>query len=105
MKTNQLTLLILVLGLALLAWSPWMPAGRAAAAAEEAFDRAWEGVVDGCGLDCEGCGARPVAKVPFGYVVQLEYACGMIPADLPEYHERATLLVSMLGTVHGIVGP
>jgi hypothetical protein len=38
-------------------------------------------------------------------LVTLEYGCGMLPADTPEYHERTLIFVSSLGTVHGIPKP
>jgi hypothetical protein len=38
-------------------------------------------------------------------LVTIEYACGLIPADLPEYHQRATSFISPLGTVHGLPTP
>jgi hypothetical protein len=37
--------------------------------------------------------------------VTLEYGCGMIPADTPEYHKRTLAFVSTLGTFHGIPTP
>jgi len=38
-------------------------------------------------------------------MVTIEYACGLIPEDLPEYHEHTTAFVSALGTVHGFPKP
>jgi len=88
--------------LAFAAWSPWISETYAQNAVTTGFDDAWEGVVDGCGLNCNGCGSMEAWRVPFGMRVRLEYACGLIPADLPEYHEQDVFFVSFLGTVHGL---
>ncbi len=105
MRIRFLVALALVLGLSLLAWAPWETPSRYANRVERAFARAWEGIVDGCGLDCARCGARPTVRVPFGYLMDLEYACGMMPADLPEYHEQAIVLVTVFGSIHGMPVP
>jgi hypothetical protein len=89
----------------LFAWSPWLTRAYAETRAVEAFDKAWEFVVDGCGTNCKGCGTVSSQRVPFGVLVTIEYACGLIPADTPEYHQRATAFVSSLGTVHRIPEP
>lgn len=94
-----LTLVLLVL------WAPWLDEQRAEALTEQRFTAAWQGVIDGCGLDCRGCGAEQAQRVLAGYLVDLEYACGMLPADEPAYHERARVLVSVLGTLHGLPVP
>jgi hypothetical protein len=86
----------------LFAWSPWLTRASAEVRTVKAFDKAWESVVDGCGMHCKGCGAVSSRRVPFGVLVTIDYACGMIPADLPEYHRQSTAFVSPFGTVHGI---
>lgn len=88
-----------------LAWSPWLAGPRVEAIAENAFTRSWQGVVDGCGLDCAGCGVTSSRRALFGAVVEIEYACGLIPADLPEYHQQTTGFVSCFGTVHNLPEP
>jgi hypothetical protein len=91
------------LGLLVLAlWAPWLTRGAAEQRAVQSFDAAWQGVIDGCGLNCNGCGVKDAQKTWFGYQVQLEYACGMLPEDSPEYHQHSTAFVSFLGTIHGI---
>ena len=105
MRVRSFIALALALSLVFLAWAPWESGRGYAAQAEVAFAAAWEGIVDGCGMDCTNCGARLAVRIPFGYLIDLEFACGMIPADLPEYHQRATVLVTIFGTVHGIPGP
>jgi hypothetical protein len=105
MKRNQF-LLIAILGLLVLVlWSPWISPQYAKERAVAQFERAWLNVVDGCGFGCHGCGAAGVRKVPFGAQVTLEYACGMLPADSPEYHQQATVFVSSLGKVYGLPRP
>jgi len=99
-------LIFLLLAMALIcAWSPWLTNASAEALTEDSFNRSWEFVADGCGLDCQGCGAISSQRVPFGVLVTLDYACGLIPADLPEYHRQSTAFVSPLGTVHGLPTP
>lgn len=86
-------------------WAPWMTRARAEGQAAATFQAAWAGVIDGCGLDCTGCGAVESHWVPFGYSVTLEYACGLIPADTPEYHQRSTGIVPAVGPAFGFPGP
>jgi len=86
-------------------WAPWLTSRFAERQAVDSFNKAWEFVADGCGTNCIGCGAVLSERVLFGVIVTLEYGCGMIPADLPEYHQRTTVFVSALGTVHGISAP
>jgi hypothetical protein len=103
-KNISITLIAFVL-VALLAWSPWLTEAVAKARAENVFARAWEFIPDGCGLYCKGCGAISTRRVPFGVLVTLDYACGLLPADLPEYHQQSTAFVSGLGSVHGLPTP
>ena len=100
---TNLILLLMLLGLA--AWSPWITTEFARARAEGGFAEAWDGVIDGCGIHCNGCGAKAVEKDLFGAWVTLEYACGMLPADTPEYHQTHTGWVSFFGTLHGFPAP
>jgi hypothetical protein len=89
-------------GLAIcLAWlSPWVTESFAAARAVYAFEKQWRHTQDGCGFHCKGCGVRNTEKVPFGRTVEIEFACGLLPSDSPEYHRTQTRFVSFLGTVH-----
>lgn len=91
--------------LGLLARAPWLTAEAAQERAASAFTASWSGVPDGCGLNCKGCGAVGAERAALGWQVEIEYACGLLPADLPEYHRRATLYVSPIGTVHGLDRP
>lgn len=93
--------LLLVLACALaLYWAPWLSAEAAEQRVEAAFTAAWAGVADGCGISCQGCGAKGAARAAFGWRVEIEYACGLLPPDRSEYHRRTLLFVSALGTVH-----
>ena len=107
MDTRKFILLwtLVVLIVVTLAWSPWLTAARVEAAAEETFTRSWQGVVDGCGLDCTGCGVTSSRRVLFGAVVEIEYACGLTPASLPAYRQQAAGFVSCFGTVHNLPEP
>lgn len=96
---------VLFLLIVIFAWSPWLSNTSAKGRTEDFFTHAWEFVADGCGLNCQGCGAISSQRVPFGMLVTIDYACGMIPADLPEYHRQATAFVSPLGAVHGLPTP
>ncbi len=103
---RPLTVLLLITLLALLlAWAPWLTRQRAERLVEETFVAAWQGIIDGCGLECEGCGVKTSRRLPTGYSVEIEYACGMIPFDSPEFHQTSTAYVSPLGTVHGLDTP
>jgi hypothetical protein len=103
-KFSSIAVIVLVLT-AILAWSPWLTQVSAEDRAVDSFVKAWEFVADGCGISCRGCGAVSSQRVPFGVFVAIDYACGMIPADLPEYHRQITAFVSALGTVHGLPKP
>lgn len=103
---KKLLTMTVVMGLAVIcAWAPWLTRVSAEQQALGSFNRAWESVIDGCGTNCKGCGAISSRRVPFGVLVTIEYACGMIPADVPEYHQQTTVLVSAFGTVHGLPRP
>lgn len=93
-------ILILLLGAG--AWAPWISDSTAKNRTLAAFAGAQSGIMDGCGVTCEGCGATATRKVPFGRLVTLQYACGLLPADLPQYHRRKAVFVSAFGTVHGL---
>ena len=99
------SILVALLLVMLFAWSPWLTQASAEVRAVRAFNNAWEFVVDGCGTNCNGCGVVSSQRLPFGVLVTIEYACGLIPADLPEYHEQTTAFVSPMGTVHGLPTP
>jgi hypothetical protein len=84
------------------AWAPWISDSGAKARTVAAFDAAQSQIMDGCGFNCKGCGAVSTRKVAFGRRVRIEYACGLLPADLPQYHRQREVFVSAIGTVHGL---
>lgn len=90
----------LVIGLSY--WSPWVTEPLARRRAMNSFAAGQVGIADGCGFNCKGCGAIGARKVAFGYEVRIEYACGLLPADAPEYHKTGVFFVSPLGTVHPV---
>ena len=105
MKRKSLLLIIILILLVLVFWSPWINGQYAKERAVAEFERAWLNVADGCGFACHDCGAVTAKKVPFGAQVTLEYACGMLPADSPDYHQQASVFVSPLGMVYGLPTP
>ena len=71
-------LLIMVLFLlVLLAWSPWQTKESAVNAVIRAFESGQADIIDGCGFNCEGCAVESSQKIPFGYLVNIRYKCGM----------------------------
>jgi hypothetical protein len=96
---------VLALILALVLWSPWLTTAYVERRVIQEFSSAWDGVVDGCGFDCEGCGVIRVSRLTFGYSVEIEYACGLLALDSSEFHLAGMAYVSPLGTVHGLPGP
>lgn len=104
-KLLQISLITIILALGIFAWSPWITQELAEQRTEQTLQETWLDVADGCGIDCSGCGAVRSRRAPFGVIVTLEYGCGMIPADTPEYHERATVFVSSFGVLYGLPRP
>jgi hypothetical protein len=96
---------IIVVIIVLSAWSPWLTQSFAESRAVDSFNSSWSTVIDGCGTNCKGCGAINSKRVIFGFEVTLEYGCGLMPEDIPTYHEHATGFVSAFGTVHGFPKP
>lgn len=105
MKRKYLFLSLTGLTVAAFLWAPWITKARAEARTVQAFETAWQGVVDGCGFQCEGCGVKGSRRVIAGHKVEIEYACGLIPYDAPEFHMTEEAYVSFLGTVHNISRP
>ena len=84
----------------MLVWSPWLTSTQATHLVNTAFDRKWHGIADGCSLG--KAGIQSVRRVALGYTATIEYACGMLPSNSPEFYRRATVYVSPLATVHGL---
>ena len=71
-------LFIIVLSLLILvAWSPWQTKESAEKIVMSAFESEQAGIIDGCGFSCDGCGIESSQKIPFGYLVNIKYKCGM----------------------------
>lgn len=94
MKMN-IALAILITTTVFLAWSPWVTKEYAEKKVIGRFEKEWTGVIDGCGLNCEGCGIIDSRKIPFGYLITIQFKCGM-----KEYFQQDTNFVSFLGTIH-----
>lgn len=96
---KKITLIVGVILLLLLLPSP-ISRAYAKFWAVTSFHLSQSGVIDGCGFNCDGCGVKDIQKRWLGYSVTLEYACGLLPRDAPEFHQTQTVFVSFLGTVH-----
>lgn len=106
MSGKSSAVILIACGLvALCAWAPWVSQDDAGRRAVQAFNEDWASVADGCGTNCKDCGVVSSRRVPFGVRVTIEYACGLIPEDSPEYHRQTGAFISALGTVHGLPGP
>ena len=90
---------IIAIVLILLIWAPWLTKQYAKEKVMDQFVSAWDGVVDGCGFDCAGCGVTKSERTLLGFKVEIEYACGLIPEDTPDYHQVDQVFVSVLGIV------
>jgi len=95
------TILILLIGLC--AWSPWLTKNTASRVAEDQFDQAWNGVIDGCGISGKEYGAKDFHKVPFGAILILDYQCGLIATNEPPLH--TSVYVTFIGTTFGYPKP
>lgn len=99
---NILVVIISIAALLVVAWSPWITNSYSEKIVSEKFAAEWRGVTDGCGFNCGGCGIKESQRTLFGVNVKIEYACGMLPSDSPEYHKTNNVFVSSLSTVHGV---
>ncbi len=104
-RSNRTWAIAAALAVLLLIWAPWMTAAQAQIRATKAFNSAWAGVADGCGFNCLGCGPTRVQRVPFGCRVVLEFACGVASNEQQPAHQTTSVIVSLLGTVHGLPHP
>jgi hypothetical protein len=103
-KRVTFAFLVLAVVLAVL-WAPWLTPQYVEGRVVDAFNAAWQRVKDGCGFNCRGCGVTQLQRVPAGYVVHIEYACGLLPEDSAAYHRTGCVYVSVVGTVHGLPRP
>jgi len=103
MRKLFLTLLLPVIAVALLAWSPWLTKDNTSRIAEDQFNQAWNGVIDGCGTSGKEYGVKDYRKVPFGAVVILDYQCGLVMPNEPPLHTN--VYVTFWGTTYGYPKP
>ena len=75
--------------------APWITKDYAEETVSGQFSSKWQGVMDGCGV-------KGSYRTFFGYAVEIEYACGLLPSDSPEYHRTEELYVTFIGTIHGL---
>jgi hypothetical protein len=98
-----ITLALSLMLSALAAWSPWVTPWFAEQTGIVQFNLKWMNVIDGCGFNCEGCGATGYRKAAFGAHVTLQYGCGLIYPGEPL--KSSDIFISFLGTAHGIPKP
>jgi len=96
------TILFLII-VSLCAWSPWITQGTASRLAEAQFNKAWSGVIDGCGTSANDLGAKDFQKTPFGARVTLDYQCGLVMPDEPSL--QTNIYVSFFGIAFGYPKP
>ncbi len=88
--------------LILTTWAPWITTGVATRIVTKKFTAQWFGVMDGCVLNCDGCGIKKVQRTPFGVKVNIAYVCGVQQINSLANQKAKTIFVSFLGTVHGL---
>jgi hypothetical protein len=103
MQKLLVPLISLFVVIALSAWSPWITPDNAASLAETQFNRAWNGVIDGCGTSGDDLGAKDFRKVPFGAMTTLDYQCGLVMPGEPALH--TTVYISFFGIAFGYPSP
>jgi hypothetical protein len=98
---KKIIILAIIILLVILAWSPWVTKDYAEQRTIISFESKQEGIMDGCGFNCENCGVSGSSKTLFGYIVRFGYGCGfkMFPGSPSPDHVDKTF-VSFLGTVH-----
>lgn len=103
MKNKKLLIIVcFVILLHTFIWSPWITKDYAEYLVSKKFTSKWEGTVDGCGFNCDGCGVKESHRTLFGYSVTIEYACGFVPLGSTGSHQTDEIFVSSFGTVHGL---
>ena len=94
---------VIVIILALCAWSPWITQETASKLAEKQFHKVWDGIVDGCGISGNNLGAKNFRKLPFGATVTLDYPCGLVAPNEPALH--TTVYIPFFGIAFGYPAP
>jgi hypothetical protein len=94
MNNKRIVLIIVLVFFLILAWSPWITKEYAEKKAADTFNSAQNGIIDGCGLNCEGCGVVSSQKLLFGHSVILRNKCG-----IKNNYRDAKEFVSVFGIV------
>ncbi|NQV08336.1 hypothetical protein HQ529_00625 [Candidatus Woesearchaeota archaeon] len=102
MKNKVLITVFVIVLLVILIWAPWITKNYAENRVSEEFSSKWDGVMDGCGFNCDGCGIKESHRALFGYSVEIEYACGMKISSSEFKNKIDNIFVSFLSTVHGL---
>ena len=100
---RKLFAFVLLIVLALCAWSPWITPETASNLAEIQFNRAWDGIADGCGVSGNKLGAKNFRKLPFGATLTLEYQCGLVTPSEPPL--RTAVYIPFFGVPFGYPAP
>ena len=103
MRNKILTFVIFCLLTGLYASSPWLTRETTSTLAKTQFNRAWNTVIDGCGIVGNELVAKEFRKVPFGAVISLDYQCGLVMPDEPPLH--TSIFVSFTGIAFGYPKP
>src|SRR6185503_3542351 len=103
MQRKIIPFAVMVVITSVCAWSPWITRDASSALAETQFNKAWGGVIDGCGTSGTELGAMSFRKAPFGAHVALNYQCGLVMPDEPALH--TDVFVSFFGIAFGFPKP
>jgi len=103
MRSRTLIWVLIFVLTGLCAWSPWLTEVTASELAETQFNKAWIGIIDGCGTSGQELGATDFRKVPFGAYVTLAYQCGLAMSGEPAFH--TTVYVSFTRIAFGYPKP
>jgi hypothetical protein len=103
MRRKILALVLFSIVISLFAWSPWLTPSTASKLTENQFNKAWYGVMDGCGTYGDNLGVQDFQKIPFGAIVNLDYQCGLVMPDEAALH--TTVYVSFFGIAFGYPKP
>ena len=95
MKKLLIVVGVVLSTLLLFSWSPWLTKKYAEERVIDFFEVEWGDTADGCGLTCDGCGVTEAKKALSGYIIKLQFKCG-----LKDYFVEEIYLVTPIGSVH-----
>ncbi len=93
MKKILILVLVSLLFILLLGFSPWLTKGFVQLRIESAFQAKWFGTADGCSLQR----IEDIHRVPFGFKATIKYACGM-----KDFEGSKQIYISPISTVHNL---